>query len=65
MESVKNPPVLARCSDATVWGGEGGSPVGVVGGPAFLVEMFEIALIVTVVYVLIDRPGPDGSRPFR
>lgn len=41
---------------------EGGPPAEVVGRLASLIEAFEIALLVTVVYGVIDPPARDGSR---
>jgi serine phosphatase RsbU (regulator of sigma subunit) len=44
---------------------EGGSPGTVLARLAHLIEAFEITVLVTVVYGIIDAPEGDGSRVFR
>jgi serine phosphatase RsbU (regulator of sigma subunit) len=44
---------------------EGGDPARVVAQLARFLELFAISALVTVVYGLLDLPGPDGSRCFR
>jgi serine phosphatase RsbU (regulator of sigma subunit) len=44
---------------------EGGDPARVVAQLARFLELFAISALVTVVYGLLDLPGPDGSRRFR
>jgi serine phosphatase RsbU (regulator of sigma subunit) len=43
---------------------EGGSPGRAVEQLATFVELFSASAVVTVIYGILDRPGPDGSRRF-
>jgi serine phosphatase RsbU (regulator of sigma subunit) len=44
---------------------EGGDPARTVTQLARFVELFGVSAVVTVIYGLLDHPGPDGSHRFR
>jgi serine phosphatase RsbU (regulator of sigma subunit) len=44
---------------------EGGDPARTLAQLARFVELFGVSAVVTVVYGLLDQPGPDGFRRFR